>query len=123
MVDVMLKLKIRALSDPLLDQIQTLNQEAAAAYSSICLVCSTTTSAIAFHFLSSHNMSGFGGPGGRQIISKPSPPERGSFPLDHDAECQPLMKEYLKCLRTYRGTNQNECRELSKKYLQCRMDR
>ncbi|KAF2484437.1 cytochrome c oxidase assembly protein COX19 [Neohortaea acidophila] len=68
-------------------------------------------------------MSTFGGPGGRQIISKPVPPERGSFPLDHDAECQPLMKEYLKCLRSTRGVNEDACRELSKKYLQCRMDR
>ncbi|KAF2771668.1 hypothetical protein EJ03DRAFT_248680, partial [Teratosphaeria nubilosa] len=68
-------------------------------------------------------MSTFGGPGGRQIISKPIPPERGSFPLDHDAECQPIMKQYLRCLRAQRGTPSEECRELSKAYLQCRMDR
>ncbi|KAH9827152.1 Cytochrome c oxidase assembly protein COX19 [Teratosphaeria destructans] len=68
-------------------------------------------------------MSTFGGPGGRQIISKPIPPERGSFPLDHDAECQPIMKQYLRCLRSQRGTPSEECRELSKAYLQCRMDR
>ncbi|TKA72033.1 Cytochrome c oxidase assembly protein COX19 [Friedmanniomyces simplex] len=68
-------------------------------------------------------MSTFGGPGGRQIISKPSPPERGSFPLDHEAECQPIMKQYLRCLRSHRGVNDDECRQLSKGYLQCRMDR
>jgi len=68
-------------------------------------------------------MSTFGSPGGRQIVSKPSPPERGSFPLDHDAECQPIMKRYLKCLRTHRGVNDDECRELSKGYLLCRMER
>ncbi|KXL51642.1 hypothetical protein M433DRAFT_59936 [Acidomyces richmondensis BFW] len=68
-------------------------------------------------------MSTFGSPGGRQVVSKPVPPERGSFPLDHDAECQPIMKQYLKCLRNHRGVNENECRELSKAYLICRMDR
>lgn len=68
-------------------------------------------------------MSTFGGPGGRQIIAKPIPPERGSFPLDHDAECQPLMKQYLRCLRSHRGVNDDECRQLSKGYLQCRMER
>ncbi|EMD00928.1 hypothetical protein BAUCODRAFT_81816 [Baudoinia panamericana UAMH 10762] len=68
-------------------------------------------------------MSTFGSPGGRQIISKPIPPERGSFPLDHEAECQPIMKQYLKCLRSHRGVNDDECRELSKSYLQCRMER
>ncbi|KAK3634493.1 Cytochrome c oxidase assembly protein cox19 [Elasticomyces elasticus] len=59
-------------------------------------------------------MSTFGGPGGRMIISKPSPPERGSFPLDHEAECQPIMKQYLRCLRAHRGINDDECRQLSK---------
>ena len=68
-------------------------------------------------------MSTFGSPGGRSAISKPTPPERGSFPLDHDAECQPLMKRYLACLRGHRGINDDECRLLSRAYLQCRMDR
>jgi len=65
----------------------------------------------------------FGGPGGRQVTSKPNPPERGSFPLDHDAECQSIMKEYLRCLRGHRGVNDDACRTLSKSYLQCRMDK
>ena len=68
-------------------------------------------------------MSTFGSPGGQQKFFKPSPPERGSFPLDHDAECQALMKTYLKCLRSHRGVNDDECRELSKGYLQCRMEK
>jgi cytochrome c oxidase assembly protein subunit 19 len=68
-------------------------------------------------------MSTFGGPGGRQIVSKPIPPQRGSFPLDHEAECQPIMKEYLKCLRQYRGMNDEVCRQLRKSYLKCRMER
>ncbi|KAH0365251.1 hypothetical protein KCU65_g6187, partial [Aureobasidium melanogenum] len=68
-------------------------------------------------------MSTFGGPGGRQVIAKPTPPERGSFPLDHDAECQHIMKSYLRCLRAHRGMNDEECRMLSKSYLQCRMDK
>lgn len=68
-------------------------------------------------------MSTFGGPGGRQIVSKPIPPQRGSFPLDHEAECQPIMKEYLKCLRSHKGLNDDVCRQLSKSYLQCRMER
>lgn len=68
-------------------------------------------------------MSTMGSPGGRQVVSKPSPPERGSFPLDHDAECQPIMKQYLRCLRSHRGVNDDECRTLSQSYLKCRMDR
>ncbi|PSN59702.1 hypothetical protein BS50DRAFT_507806 [Corynespora cassiicola Philippines] len=68
-------------------------------------------------------MSTFGGPGGGQKITKPTPPERGSFPLDHDGECKSIMASYLKCLRSHRGTNDSECRELSKSYLTCRMER
>ncbi|EME87556.1 uncharacterized protein MYCFIDRAFT_26878 [Pseudocercospora fijiensis CIRAD86] len=68
-------------------------------------------------------MSSFGGPGGRTTFSKPTPPERGSFPLDHEAECQPIMKLYLKCIKSAKGVPTEACRELSKNYLQCRMDR
>ena len=68
-------------------------------------------------------MSSFGSPGGRQPVAKPTPPEKGSFPLDHDAECQPFMKSYLRCLRSHKGVNDTECRMLSKAYLQCRMER
>ncbi|KAF2729792.1 hypothetical protein EJ04DRAFT_515701 [Polyplosphaeria fusca] len=68
-------------------------------------------------------MSNFGAPGGGQKIYKPSPPERGSFPLDHDAECKHIMMSYLSCIRSHRGTNDNECRNQAKSYLQCRMER
>ena len=68
-------------------------------------------------------MSTFGSPGGRPNLSTPTPPARGSFPLDHDAECQPLMRAYLRCLREQRGTPSVECRMLSEKYLACRMER
>ncbi|KIW06598.1 hypothetical protein, variant [Verruconis gallopava] len=68
-------------------------------------------------------MSTFGSPGGQQKIQKPIPPERGSFPLDHDGECKDVMTLYLRCLRSYRGTNSPECRQQAKAYLQCRMDR
>ncbi|KAF1953280.1 hypothetical protein CC80DRAFT_144015 [Byssothecium circinans] len=68
-------------------------------------------------------MSAFGGPGGGQKITKPTPPERGSFPLDHDGECKHIMASYLRCLKSHRGTNDPECRNLSKSYLSCRMDR
>ncbi|KAF2495831.1 hypothetical protein BU16DRAFT_357865 [Lophium mytilinum] len=68
-------------------------------------------------------MSSFGGPGGGQKVFKPTPPERGSFPLDHDGECKAMMTSYLRCLRSHRGMNDPECRGLSKSYLQCRMER
>ncbi|KAF2428820.1 hypothetical protein EJ08DRAFT_554504, partial [Tothia fuscella] len=68
-------------------------------------------------------MSTFGSPGGQQKIFKPIPPERGSFPLDHEGECKNLMSSYLRCLRAQRGTNAPECRLHAKDYLQCRMER
>lgn len=58
-----------------------------------------------------------------QLTISIASPERGSFPLDHDAECQPIMKAYLRCLRAHRGVNDDECRMLSKSYLVCRMER
>ena len=64
----------------------------------------------------------FGGPGGRQISAKPIPPERGSFPLDHDGECKPIIADYLRCLRRVKGTNDEECRLMAKDYLKCRME-
>ncbi|TLD05366.1 uncharacterized protein PgNI_09881 [Pyricularia grisea] len=67
-------------------------------------------------------MSAFGGPGGGQINQKPIPPQRGSFPLDHDGECKHVMTSYLACMKKVRGVNENECREFAKSYLACRMD-
>ena len=70
-------------------------------------------------------MSGFGAPGGRAQSYKPTPPERGSFPLDHDAECKHLISSYLRCLKTQNrpGTNSDACRQLARGYLDCRMDK
>ena len=99
----------------------------------------------------------FGAPGGRALNIKPTPyvhprltyslrrssllelilietrPERGSFPLDHDAECKHLISSYLRCLKKPRsspdngkiqaGINDEECRLIAKDYLQCRMDK
>lgn len=46
------------------------------------------------------------------------PPDKGSFPLDHDGECLPLKKNYMKCLRRNDGDNLS-CRYVAKEYLQC----
>ncbi|KAI9137861.1 hypothetical protein BKA69DRAFT_1014721, partial [Paraphysoderma sedebokerense] len=50
------------------------------------------------------------------------PPDRGSFPLDHDGECKSKMLEYINCMKKNKNNNKM-CRELSMKYLQCRMER
>jgi len=70
-------------------------------------------------------MSGFGSPGGGAVSIKPTPPERGSFPLDHDAECKHIISSYLRCLRRQNppGKNNEECRILAKEYLGCRMEK
>ncbi len=64
----------------------------------------------------------FGGPGGGQKTSKPIPPERGSFPLDHDGKCKSIIAGYLRCLKGFKGHNDEECRLMAKAYLKCRMD-
>ncbi|CAG8672947.1 4119_t:CDS:2 [Scutellospora calospora] len=51
-----------------------------------------------------------------------TPPDRGSFPLDHEGECKQLVKDYLQCLKDNLGNN-GICRHLSKAYLKCRMDK
>ncbi|EPS32107.1 Cytochrome c oxidase assembly protein COX19 [Penicillium oxalicum] len=65
----------------------------------------------------------FGAPGGGSVNYKPTPPERGSFPLDHDGECKHIISGYLKCIKLNRGTNDEACRKLAKQYLACRMDK
>lgn len=52
----------------------------------------------------------------------PKPPEKGSFPLDHDGECKSVMQVYLQCLKNNRSMH-NNCRGVSKAYLECRMER
>lgn len=56
-----------------------------------------------------------------QKLLTPIPPEKGSFPLDHEGACKLLMIKYMRCLIN----NNNEitmCRDLSKDYLACRMN-
>ena len=65
----------------------------------------------------------------------PSPPARGSFPLDHAGECKAHMTAFLACMLAQtagaagarRGGEtaaaHADCKELSKEYLQCRMQR
>ncbi|KAF7719313.1 Uncharacterized protein PECH_000395 [Penicillium ucsense] len=65
----------------------------------------------------------FGAPGGGSVNYKPTPPERGSFPLDHEGECKHIISGYLKCIKLNRGTNDEACRKLAKQYLACRMDK
>lgn len=52
----------------------------------------------------------------------PTPPERGSFPLDHDGECKFEMEKYLQCMKFTANQNAPNCRALAKDYLKCRMD-
>ncbi|CAJ2513454.1 Uu.00g015730.m01.CDS01 [Anthostomella pinea] len=68
-------------------------------------------------------MSSFGSPGSGPYTGKPTPPQRGSFPLDHDGECKDVMTRYLSCIKRVKGMNDEECRGLAKSYLGCRMDR
>lgn len=51
----------------------------------------------------------------------PTPPDKGSFPLDHENACKLQMIKYMSCLRNNRSDN-SECRIQAKDYLRCRMD-
>ncbi|KAK9480249.1 hypothetical protein V1514DRAFT_325873, partial [Lipomyces japonicus] len=66
----------------------------------------------------------FGGPGGSQGGFRPTPPDRGSFPLDHDGECTVFMTRYMDCIKQTRGKERlnEDCRILARDYLKCRMD-
>ena len=50
----------------------------------------------------------------------PTPPDKGSFPLDHDGLCKDLMSNYMTCLSSNKHDN-TKCREEIKEYLDCRM--
>ncbi|OJA17195.1 hypothetical protein AZE42_00172 [Rhizopogon vesiculosus] len=62
----------------------------------------------------------FGRPPSINVGFKTSPPDRGSFPLDHDGECKDQMMQYMDCLRKNSSTS-TPCRVMSKQYLDCRM--
>lgn len=52
---------------------------------------------------------------------KPVPPDKGSFPLDHENMCKVQMLDYMKCLQLNRD-NSTVCRQQAKEYLECRME-
>ena len=58
-------------------------------------------------------MASIGISGKKPLITKP--PDKGSFPLDHDGECKQVMIDYLKCLQKTDCENAS-CRDLAKKY-------
>ncbi|KAH3665974.1 hypothetical protein OGAPHI_004163 [Ogataea philodendri] len=60
-------------------------------------------------------------PGNRTQLWNPTPPDRGSFPLDHYGDCKDQMQKYLKCMKLVRNENAPNCRLLAKDYLECRM--
>lgn len=62
-----------------------------------------------------------GSPGNYQARLKKYPPDKGSFPLDHEGACKKSMVEFLKCLQANKFNNE-QCRNHSKEYLKCRMD-
>lgn len=62
-----------------------------------------------------------GSPGNYSARLTKIPPDKGSFPIDHENACKKTMIEYLKCLQSNK-LNNDKCRESSKEYLKCRMD-
>ncbi|KAH8030395.1 hypothetical protein HPB51_006827 [Rhipicephalus microplus] len=57
-----------------------------------------------------------------QKVFTPKPPDKGSFPLDHEGECKQGVLKYLLCLKDHDGSAE-PCRHLAKDYLECRMNR
>ncbi|XP_071954383.1 cytochrome c oxidase assembly protein COX19-like [Antedon mediterranea] len=53
---------------------------------------------------------------------KSRPPDKGSFPLDHEGECKAFKIQFMECMRRC-GQHSSECRLESKAYLECRMER
>lgn len=51
----------------------------------------------------------------------PTPPEKGSFPLDHESLCKKYYLLYMSCL-TKNEDNNSKCRQEAKEYLGCRMN-
>ena len=51
---------------------------------------------------------------------KPTAPDKGSFPLDHDGECKKPYLQFMICLAEKDYKN-SLCREESMAYLECRM--
>lgn len=51
----------------------------------------------------------------------PTPPERGSFPLDRENVCKKFMISFMICLKDNEGLNE-KCRKDALRYFKCRMD-
>ena len=60
-------------------------------------------------------------PGESLAAIPPSPPDKGSFPLDHFRECSDAKSIYMDCLKQH-DMQAEDCRHLAAAYLQCRMD-
>jgi len=58
---------------------------------------------------------------GHKKLALIKPPDKGSFPLDHDGECKHIIENYLKCLKV-NDLKSVDCRDLTQEYLRCRMD-
>jgi len=52
----------------------------------------------------------------------PTPPDKGSFPLDRENVCKPYYAKYMICLLENKNSA-SACREQSKEYLECRMEK
>ncbi|BAM81304.1 hypothetical protein, conserved [Cyanidioschyzon merolae strain 10D] len=53
--------------------------------------------------------------------SRPSPPEKGSFPLDREGLCADFARAVIRCLREREGRTA-ACRGEELAYLECRMN-
>lgn len=62
-----------------------------------------------------------GSPGNFTARLTKIPPEKGSFPIDHENACKQHMISFLKCLQTNKFDNER-CRNHSRDYLECRME-
>lgn len=51
---------------------------------------------------------------------RPSPPDKGAFPLDHDGECKKFYLQFMICLAENEQRN-SACRAESQAYLGCRL--
>lgn len=51
----------------------------------------------------------------------PTPPEKGSFPLDHEGRCKPEAQSYIRCLKMTKN-DAKECLIFQQSYLKCRME-